>query len=173
MTPETPCACYKCNGACSVKPGWFTPDEIPVLAQNMGLTEEELFKKHLQIDYWYGSEGGTSTGKDVFVLAPAANGRASGDFYPLNPRGQCVFFDASAKCGSCTIHTKGKPYECAKAMPCEDKPRADGESTNHVNAMRQWDNLEAQAYISRITGHETLEAPKAESIEDMLEVMFG
>lgn len=173
MKATNDCSCYKCNGACEVKPGWFTPDEIPVLAQNMGMTEQELFQKHLQIDYWIGSEGNTSTGEDVFVLAPAANGRSSGDFYPMNPRGRCVFYDKDKAGGRCGIHTKGKPYECAMALPHADKSLPNGESNNHNAAMKAWDNPEAQKYIRTVSGIEELMRPEGGGMDELLSAIFG
>ena len=71
----------------------------------MGLSLQEFFDKFLAVDYWSPEEA-----LDVFtfLLAPAKRDMETGEMYPFEPRGQCVFF----KDELCLIHP-AKPFECA------------------------------------------------------------
>jgi hypothetical protein len=103
------CDCAECRLACEYKPGWFHPDEIAPLAARLGLTVEQLFRKHLSVDWWAGDA--MTGGRDVFVLSPRLHSDAGGDMFAANPHGRCHWY----KDGRCAIHESGKPAECAFA----------------------------------------------------------
>ena len=106
MTDHNSCNCHACNEACTVKPGWFHPDQIAPLAAAMGISEQELFDKHLLVDWWdnYGDEA-----IDVFLLSPDITAEHPGGMFRGDPHGRCRWFVD----GKCEIHTLGKPAECA------------------------------------------------------------
>jgi hypothetical protein len=95
------CDCHHCKAACEHRPGWFLPEQIEPLAKSLGITTAELFKEHLQVDWWVGSP-------DIFLLAPRLKGETGGTIYPGDPCGICHWF----RDGKCEIHTHGKPAEC-------------------------------------------------------------
>lgn len=110
------CECDECQTACIKKPGWFLPGEVEVLAENMGATVEQLFENYLMIDYWTGDpeverEGWPMVEGEgrVYMLSPAVTSRPPGSIFPFNPQGRCVFLTDDLKC---SIHDKGKPFEC-------------------------------------------------------------
>ena len=100
------CDCKRCKSACKQKPGWFKPEQIGPLAKNMGISVRELFDKYLAVD-WYGGE---VRDKDIFLLAPALKSRSTEKMYPMDPRGECVFFNKD----KCDIYDRGKPFECTE-----------------------------------------------------------
>lgn len=97
------CSCTSCKAACSRVPGWFAPEQIAPLAAALGVTEQELFAQHLQIDWW------ESLDEPVFVLAPRLNDGDGGTMYPGDPRGHGCHWYVD---GKCSIHEIGKPAEC-------------------------------------------------------------
>lgn len=137
------CKCHSCKGACSQKPGWFMPDQIEPLAKKMGLSVQELFDKHLGVDYWNG--GDDDLPDDIFLLAPAIETMDTGSVYPSNPLGQCVFYKDSL----CSIHTQGKPFECAELDHNEKEldPR-------HKSVALAWNKPEHQEMIVEFLGFE-------------------
>lgn len=139
------CSCKSCQNACQYKPGWFKPAQIPVLAKNMGITEKELFDKYLGVDWYVGDE-------PTFALAPATIDMEPGAEYPGNPRGTCVFF----KGGKCSIHTIGKPIECAQYLHGDKKKVTDARK---VEITAAWKNPRAKAKIKKLLGR----TPKAEA----------
>jgi len=120
------CKCKSCVNACEAKPGWFKPEEIEPLAKNMGLTVQELFDQHLGVDWWQGDIGEVED--RVFLLAPATIKMEPGKEYPTHAMGQCRLL----KDGLCTIHDKGKPFECAALN------HDDGHENNHYDAAVAW-----------------------------------
>lgn len=97
------CECVTCQGACLRKPGWFLPGEAEKAAEFLKMHIKEFFEKYLAIDWWNGSE----YGKETFVIAPALAGQPTGEEYPINPTGACIFY----KNKQCQIHG-AKPFEC-------------------------------------------------------------
>ncbi len=95
------CRCDQCQSACRWKPGWFRPEEIEPAAALLDLTVEEFFKQYLAVDWWEASP-------PIYVLAPALRGKPTGDLYPDQPLGHCIFHGLD---GDCAIHT-WKPFEC-------------------------------------------------------------
>jgi len=98
------CSCERCSNACSCRPGWFKPGEIETAAKLLKMSVLDFFRQKLAVDWWegYGDEG------TVFVIAPAIKGKATGEEYHGDPRGECIFY----KDGKCEIHA-AKPFECA------------------------------------------------------------
>ena len=95
------CDCSTCQEACTTKPGWFLPDQVPALLDFLGKPLEEMLGVELSFDYWMEDDGNT------YVLAPNIVGNAN-DTYPYEPDGRCVFFTDE---GRCSIHDV-KPFEC-------------------------------------------------------------
>lgn len=136
--PAFECQCERCKEACDERPGWFLPGEIQPLAENLGITAQELFDNHLGVDWWEEHE---SNGEDVFVLAPAIKGTRERREYRSDPHGECKFFVE----GKCLIHKLGKPYECAALNheSCEN---------NHEKAADAWAGKEHQDFIEQLFG---------------------
>ena len=61
------CSCKVCRGLCLKTPGWFLPQEIPLLAKYLELTIKETFEKYLIADI----KGGWEC--NVYVLTPVKN----------------------------------------------------------------------------------------------------
>lgn len=140
---DNSCSCEKCRSACKYKPGWFMPDQIKVLANNMGITIEELFKTKLAVDWW---EAGDDCDNDIFVLAPVLKSEKAGTEYLPNPRGRCVFFTDD---GKCEIHKKGKPFECKKTKVCK---KSNNNNTLHKTTALKWNSKENQDMIVNLLG---------------------
>ena len=109
--PITSCDCQDCKSACTVSPGWFMPEQIAPLAEHLGLSIEELFRKKLAV-----SVTRLPNGKEVHGVMPHKfrDGKKPGSVWTLMELaqpGRCVFFDR----GKCTIY-KLRPYECARMI---------------------------------------------------------
>ena len=111
------------------------PGEAEIAAKTLGLSLEEFFKKYLAVNWWEGDP-------DIFVLAPALVGEATGTEYPANPQGWCVFFVD----GWCTIHPV-KPFECAQLI-CDDPNIGE----RHETVANAW--IENQSQIVELLGRE-------------------
>jgi len=96
---RTGCSCEACKECCRREPGWFVPEELPIAAKYLGLSEQEfisrLCEEHIE--------------DDVRAFSPA---RKPG-------RTECVFLSRD---GLCEIH-EVKPYECRKVFGCEGPSR--------------------------------------------------
>lgn len=146
------CSCDSCKAACSYKPGWFSPDQIEPLAANLGLTPQELFDQHLQVDWWVDDP-------DVFVLSPRLRHETGGSMMPVDSTGECHWFVD----GKCAIHDLGKPFECQQL---------DHSKVNHHEAAAdRWRDEEHQQMIEDLYGEQPY-APEA-SIFDMMSMMLG
>jgi Fe-S-cluster containining protein len=99
------CSCDRCQSLCHRKPGWFTPQEIELVARKLNVAIEDLFKDYLTIDAVLIAGADRPTG--VYVLAPAIVGRKSATIADPTARGSCVWL----KNGKCDIHAV-KPAEC-------------------------------------------------------------
>jgi Fe-S-cluster containining protein len=106
MSDKSSCTCSSCVNACSYKPGWFMPEQIPdILAFfNVKSLDELLGAGMLAVDYFF-DEGGKV---GPLILSPNVVGNPNKAF-PYDPRGRCVFL----KDGLCEIHA-AKPFECAQ-----------------------------------------------------------
>lgn len=142
MTPEFACDCEDCRKTCSHKPGWFLPGEVETLAANLDTTVKELFATKLAIDWWEETPNLSTT----FVLSPAIVGEDTGTEFPGNPEGRCVFFDD----GKCSIHEKGKPFECAALT---HEPRKE----RHLETARAWTEYQEQIHALLGRAPETTE----------------
>lgn len=107
------CECLTCQGACSEKPGWFVPEQVPLLLKYWMVNDlEELLVDYttnyekankLAIDWW------NADGSMILILAPNIKGNYNIQ-YPADPRGECVFHREDGKCDIYPI----RPYECGK-----------------------------------------------------------
>lgn len=94
------CSCKSCQNACTYTPGWFLPKELNMLAIFLKKDKQEVFDKYLGVDWFEGE-------KTIFLVAPAITNMKSGQEYPGDPRGRCVFY----KKNKCSIY-EVRPYEC-------------------------------------------------------------
>jgi hypothetical protein len=101
------CACQYCKEACSRRPGFFRRHQIEPLAAAHNMSVSEFARKHLQVDFF---SSGKSKLYDVCMLVPRLKGYPGGSLIPADPRGVCHWLIQ----GRCTIHTLGKPAECAE-----------------------------------------------------------
>ena len=102
------CTCFRCQGACQRRPGWFLPGEAEKAAESLNMPLRKFFRKYLAVDW--GKE--PDEPGNTFVLAPAIVSGKPGVEYPLDPIGRCVFY---TKEGRCTIH-EAAPFECQEYM---------------------------------------------------------
>jgi Fe-S-cluster containining protein len=136
----TDCSCAACKAACSHKPGWFRPRDIPKLAKLLRMTEAQLVRERLAIDYW-----AASPSRAVFVLAPANASCKPGEVYPFDPRGRCTFLTDD---GRCSIHA-AKPYECREALHSDSD---DLVVSRKKRIVREWRT--AKGYLRTLLGFE-------------------
>jgi len=95
MPKKTDCTCAKCQECCTREAGWFLPEEIPLAAKMLELTEESFIAKYCQQH--------NLNGKGI-ALSPKSKENST----------ICIFFEN----GLCKIHA-AKPYECRKVFACE------------------------------------------------------
>jgi hypothetical protein len=153
----TECVCEACQGACTLKPGWFHPNQIAPLAKKLGLSEQEFFDKHLLVDWW---DNWGDDLEDVFVLSPRIVGESGGRMYPGEPEGVCHWY----KGGRCQIHQLGKPLECAFANHTDTHEQ---HKRKRMRIVRAW--LPHQGKIAKLLGRE----PKAGSYSGGFASIFG
>lgn len=146
VTPQQPivseCACHHCRAACSRRPGFFRRQQIEPLAVRLNMTVQEFAKAHCQVDFF------TSTKHkliDICMLVPRLKGYPGGSQIPGDPRGVCHWLIK----GRCTIHTLGKPAECAELT------HVPGSTEDYVDMDREamaatW--LGAQPWIEELFG---------------------
>jgi len=138
-----PCTCETCKGACRVKPGWMLPNDIPKMASFLGVSEEQLARKHLGVDYWMDK----NDTKVVFVLAPRTEKIGPGQVYPMEPCARCLFFTDDERCA---VHP-AKPHECRQWIHGEKQRRIQERKQGIV---RVWRRPENQEYLIRLVGYE-------------------
>jgi Fe-S-cluster containining protein len=138
------CACRDCRGACERKPGWFLPGEAEKAATHLGLSMQEFFTTYLAVDWWEASDGLPDT---TFVMSPAVVGNPTGEEFPGNPDGQCVFYQE----GRCRIH-EVKPHECAQLWCGEP---GDVVGPRHLATAKAW--ADHQDQIVELLGREPAE----------------
>ena len=132
--------CDYCRDGCGIKPGWFLPGEAEKAAELMGMSLGDFFRDYLAVDWWEGSP-------NIFLLSPALVGRPTGEEFPGNPRGTCIFY----KDERCQIHA-AKPVECRERW-CGDRSDASG---THAEVAMAWKDHQGQ--ITELLGRE----PEAE-----------
>lgn len=143
---ESSCSCEVCQGACTVKPGWFKPGEAEKAAELMGLDLQTFFDTYLGVDWYIGDEG-----RDIFVLSPTVTSGSPGEMFDANPRGRCVFFDGQ----HCKIYA-ARPYECR--MFHHDQGR-DETHARHEQVAKAWEGDGDQEQIEALLGEEPESAP--------------
>lgn len=135
--------CATCQAGCTRKPGWFLPGEAEKTAELLGLTLEEFFAKYLAVD-WY-----ESYPDDIFLLSPAVAGEATGEEFPGDPRGTCVFYVE----GRCQIH-EAKPYEC-RTFWCGAPGSGGGGALTHQQVGEKWAG-QPQEQVKELLGREPM-----------------
>ena len=97
------CCCEQCKFACGYRPGWFLPQQIPMLKKRFNVEEirDMLGENKLAIDWWNDDH------EDILILAPNIIGNTDIQ-YPRDPRAACIFF----KNDRCSIYNV-RPFECA------------------------------------------------------------
>ena len=132
--------CDTCKGCCKFKPGWFKPGEAEKVAEFLKISLEELFTKHLMVDWW-------EAHIPVFILSPAVTKGSAGSEFPANPKGKCTFF----KDGLCSIHPV-KPFECGMAN------HETTDNSYHREAYLSWVDEKHQAQIEKLLGRKPIAA---------------
>ncbi len=115
--PVTSCDCPDCRAACLNSPGWFMPNQIAPLANHLGLSVDELFRKKLAVGVTQMAGGKSIHGIMPHKLRDGKKPGAVWTLLELSGPGRCIFFDR----GRCTIY-KYRPFECARMM--HDQPQA-------------------------------------------------
>jgi Fe-S-cluster containining protein len=113
--PVTSCDCPDCRAACLNSPGWFMPEQIPALAEHLGVSVEKLFRGKLAVGVTCMPDGQQVHGVMPHKLRDGKKAGTVWTLLELADPGRCVFFDR----GKCTIY-KFRPYECARMM--HDRP---------------------------------------------------
>lgn len=145
------CTCKKCVYCCEKRVGWFLPGEAEKLAEKMGISLQELFDKHLGVDYW------TGVG-DIYVLAPANVNMQPGVIFPFSI-GRCGFLTES---GLCSVHELGKPFECKDAFHGEEH------TLSHKEVADRWNTPKHQKLIQDL-----LDEKKKTSKVKVVELNYG
>ena len=140
------CQCESCRGACENKPGWFAPKQIAPLARKLGLSQQQLFDRHLSVDWFEDPDG------DVFILSPKLKGKKGGEMCGGDPRGTCAWFMN----GKCAIHEKGKPLECARLGHGPDGKML---SIKNEKIADMWRDPKQQKKIRKLLGREPETSP--------------
>ena len=58
------CTCEECTSYCERTPGWFRPKEIPLLAEFLKMSIQEIYEQYLIVDFWAGNSS------NIYVLTP-------------------------------------------------------------------------------------------------------
>lgn len=132
MNNQASCTCANCVAACSNKPGWFMPEDIPAILAHLGARDlgEALGPGKLAVDFFDAPEDGP------LVLSPNIVGSESKGI-PFYPRGVCVFL----KEGRCSIHAI-KPFECRQALHTDSPAAVRARHTAIAAAWRGRQDLE-------------------------------
>ena len=131
------CQCPKCKSACNYKPGWFAPGEVEKVAEYKKISLKELFDQYLGVDWWEKLSG------NIYLLAPAITEMNTGEQYPQDPKGKCIFY----KNELCEIHPV-KPFECAQW---------DHTITTHnlhKETAMKWNTPKCQKQITKLLGEQ-------------------
>ncbi len=147
LAPANACSCAECAGYCKRRPGAFAPEQINILAENLGLTPQALFDGFLSIDPWLG--GDSEDGVAFWVIMPATTNGNPGGENAFDPRGRCVYLTEDDRCA---IHEAGKPVECAH----DYHGLSSDQSSAHETFFRAWDKPEHQARIRELMGCEPM-----------------
>jgi len=135
--PDPERGCIRRGLCCKSSPGWFAPGEVEAAAALLGLSPDELVRRHLIID------DVEVDGERVFVFAPvklARDGRPAlppgsrADALYRALRGPCVFYDGAG----CGIYG-ARPLECQRYV-CTNKP---ADNIDHETIARLWKDAAA------------------------------
>lgn len=141
MKKHKDCSCTACIAACKSHPGSIMPGNLKRLASFLGISEQELFDKHIAVlDLGW-----------VRVPFPAGThfppGRVTINTekqYHLRVR--CHWLDND---GLCMVH-EAKPTECAETMPC--KKSYYGVSQRRKTTCHTWARAENKLRLARLLG---------------------
>ncbi len=136
------CACPDCCDACTNSPGWFMPTEITRLAEYLGLSLEETFRKKLAVGVT--NMPGNSLRHGI-MPHKLRDGKKPGSLWSLDELsrpGRCVFYDQ----GRCSIHPV-RPFECARMI---HGPDHDSVQLRHT-IVEFWDD-KTLAPFAKLTG---------------------
>jgi Fe-S-cluster containining protein len=121
------CSCEICKNACTQRPGWFIPEQVPAIEIYFGKKISELLGKELAIDWGTDME----MKENILLLAPNIENNQSIQ-YPANPRGKCVFLVE----GKCSIYAV-RPYECGVASHSDTEEK---DILRHIEIAAKWKN---------------------------------
>ena len=99
MNKKQGCSCKKCQECCTREPGWFIPEEIPIAAKYINLSERDFIDKYCEEH----NEDG------ILAISPKQKPNKT----------VCIFLDDD---NLCQIHPV-KPYECRKVFACKSQAR--------------------------------------------------
>lgn len=94
QSKRTGCSCEKCKECCTREPGWFIPEEVPLVAKFLNLPEH-IFINRYCVEHFE---------DNVYTISPKTKDASD----------ECVFLNDK---GLCDIHPV-KPYECRKVYGC-------------------------------------------------------
>lgn len=132
------CDCSVCKGACQSKPGWFKPGEAEKVAEYLGITMQDLFDNYLAVDWYQNKED------ETFVLSPATNNCQTGEMFPFNPKGRCIFFEND----KCKIHPVA-PFECKQYYHEQSYEEC---ADRHKEIANLW--IDKKEYLEHLLGYE-------------------
>jgi hypothetical protein len=147
--PTSECTCDKCNGFCTYRTCWGTPDDIKKII-------DAGYADRLMLDWWQGYE------LEILVIVPALEG-CEGSVAPFDPRGRCTFF----KDERCEIHS---------IKPIEGKISHHSGTSDyniHEKIVELWDTYEGRSVVEKwrtITG--CRDDPVEGSMFDNIGLMF-
>ena len=135
--PVSGCDCHACRAACTQSPGWFLPEQIPELAEHLGLSPEEAFRRHLAVGVTEMPDGSLRHGVMPHKLRDGKRPGSVWTLVELETPGRCIFFDR----GLCTIY-EVRPDECARMIHGD---RHDAEALRH-EIVDRWDDAALEPY---------------------------
>ena len=102
--------CQQCGKCCEIHPCALAPDDLSRIANFLGLTEEELFRNFLVLDYVEDSEHGS------YYVAPARNGDRAGRIVDAKwtfAESPCIFLQ-DRRCSIEQVKPKGgREFYCS------------------------------------------------------------
>lgn len=138
------CSCRECVAACRHHPGALMPGDLKRLTRFLGLTEQQLFKKHIAV---------LDLGENRLPF-PAARYLPAGrvtkytdDRWSLNC--WCHWLNED---GLCDVH-EAKPTECAEVVPHNRLP-CDGHDPRRIAIYRAWARPENRLRLAKLLGEE-------------------
>lgn len=137
---HTECSCRQCIAACRHHPGALMPGDLRRLAKFLGLTEKQLFKKHIAVlDL---GEGRLPFPAARYLLAGQVTEYTDNRW---NWDCCCHWLNEN---DLCDVH-KAKPTECAEVVPHKS---AHGVDPRRVAIYRAWARPENRLRLARLLG---------------------